>query len=330
MHPSVRIPLALLAALLATVAPMRPAHAECAPVRDVSATRLPASWRAAIDDLVRSTSEPDHPWSCNGGQVALELTKSGATLHVTPEGEAPIARRVVSPEDVLPLGQALLAAAFAPVPPAPPAAEPTPGPGPEPAPAPSPPAPQAPKPVAPAAVPVPAPVPVHEEHPRLLVGAGLDVRGAGGSGVALVGPSVSAAVPLGLWLPSIALRGQSSVGSEGAPIGDFSFALGFGRRIPIGPVEVRGGVALRGAFVLRDLPRPQGQQAEIQARGGLGGALVVPVARWARIVVGLDGDVVLAAARTADATTTTTTSTTTLTEFPTYTLGGNVGVEVPL
>ncbi len=326
MHPSVRIPLLLLVALLATVASVHPAHAECAPVRDVSATRLPASWRAAIDDLVRSTSEPGHPWSCNGGQVALELTKNGATLHVTPEGEGPIARRVVSPEDVLPLGQALLAAAFAPVPQAPPAAEPTPGPAPEPAPAPSPPAPQAPKPVAPAAAPALA---TREEHPRLLFGASLDVRGAGGSGVALVGPSVSAAVPLGLWLPSIALRGQSSVGSEGAPIGDFSFALGFARRIPIGPVEVRGGVALRGALVLRDLPRPQGQQAEIQARGGLGGALVVPVARWARIVVGLDGDVVLAAARTADATSTTTTSTT-LTEFPTYTLGGNVGVEVPL
>src|SRR5262245_59907652 len=112
-HPVVTM--TTLAGLLASLASAAPAHAACVPARQgPSVARLPETWQVAVDQLVRSTAEPGHPWSCSGGTIDLDLATKGAVLRVAREGEDAVSRPVASPEDVLPLGQALLATPLAP------------------------------------------------------------------------------------------------------------------------------------------------------------------------------------------------------------------------
>lgn len=297
------------------------ARAECPPARvDPSATAatdarpLPAAWQSALDRLIASTSEPGHPWSCAGGRLALELTPAGAVLHVTRDGEVVVRRSVTTPDDVVPLGEALLAMPLAP----PSTAEPPP-------PAPS---------LAPIVVPpalgspadrtaaIPRPV----APPRILLGGGVDGRVVGSSGAGWVGPTLSAAVPMGRWLPGISLRQQSPIFVEGPPIDELSFALALQRRFPVSRFELRTGVALRGAVVLRDLPRPQGSQSQLQGRAGVLGAIAIPIARWGNLVIGADADVVGLSRSSADPAATSVA----VQRFPTFTVGGSLGLEVPL
>src|SRR6476469_4853633 len=57
-----------LAGLLASIAWAAPARAGCVVARTSAASaRLPDTWRAAVEDLIRSTGEAGHPWSCSGG-----------------------------------------------------------------------------------------------------------------------------------------------------------------------------------------------------------------------------------------------------------------------
>ncbi len=98
------------AGLLASLAVTAPANAECTGARvGPGQAHLPTAWQAALDELIWSTVELGHPWSCVGGAVHVDFSGRGATLSVAREGEAVVTRQVAAPEDVVPLGQALLA-----------------------------------------------------------------------------------------------------------------------------------------------------------------------------------------------------------------------------
>lgn len=230
----------------------------------------------------------------------------GVTLEVARAGEPPIRKAVGSPDDVVPLGQALLAAPLPPPPPPERRAEPPP--------------------VVTTAPATDAPPEPRAEppEPRLLLGGGVDARAVGGSGVAWIGPSLGAAVPLGRWLPSLSIRQQSAL-AEGPPIDEVSFALALHYRIPIRSLELRAGLALRGGVVFRDLPRPQSEQTQLQGRIGPVVSLVVPVVSWARVVIAIDGDAVALSRET-----TAPTNAQGVKPFPTFSIGGTVGIEVPL
>lgn len=303
-------------AFAAAFAIARPASAACDPPKKAdSVDTLPVAWRSAIDDLVRSAAEPGHPWSCSGGDVALDVGANGASLTVNRAGEPPITRTVALPSDVVPLGQALLAAPLS-----------------LPEEAPSPP-PSVTMPPAIRAEPTierdaPSPVEPAKKEPRLLLGGGFDGRGVGGSGVAWTGLTANAAVPMGRWLPSLSLRQQSALFGDGPSIDELSVALTLQYRVPVGPLEMRAGPTLRGAAVLRDLPRPQGEQSQIQGRVGGIVTIAIPVLRTASFLVWIDGDGVAISRESGAAPSAT--SDTTPKPFPTFTLGGGLGVEVPL
>ncbi len=312
MTPRLVAPLTLLALLVVAT----PARADCLPAHsDAAVEKLPEAWRVAVDQLIRSTAEPGHPWSCVGGKVALTLDASGATLRVALEGEEAVSRQVTSPEDVVPLGQALLA-----VPLTPPAEVSRPS------------APETSKPPAPAtlaAVEAPSmPVVTSRPQPRLLLGGGVDARRVGNARATWVGPVVSAAVPMGSrWLPSISLRQQSSVGSGRGGINELSAAVAVQARLDLSPVEWRVGLAVRVAAVERQLPDRQGEQGRREGRVGAITSLVIPVFRRVSVVVAADVELVaLSHEQLAPSAT--------LGEaprpFPGYTAGGSAMIEVPL
>jgi hypothetical protein len=318
-----------LASLLASIASAAPAEAECKSARTApSIATLPKPWHAAVDALIRSTAEPGHPWSCSGGTIDLELVAKGAVLRVARDGEATVARQVASAEDVLPLGQALLATplplssdagAVAGSAPNPDQVEPLPV------------APQETPLVRREAAPVTtaesAPKASSQSAPRLVLGGGVDARYVGGSDLAWIGPTVSAGVRMGNWLPSISFRQQSAIVDHRPPVDELSVALTVQSRFEISAFELRPGLVLRGASVQRDLPRRRGDQSRLEARIGAVIAAAIPVFRWGSVVVSADADVVGISRESAEPAPE---GNQEPTPFPSYTLGGSACLEVPL
>jgi hypothetical protein len=310
-----------LTGLLASFASVAPARADCTAARTLgSAASLPDAWRAALAGLIRSTAEPGHPWSCLGGTVELTLEPGGALLGVSREAQPAAERHVNSPEDVLPLGQALLAtplaassevAVGAQAPPARAEAAPAQAQR-EPAPAPA-------TKAASAATPA---------SRSLLLSLGVDARAVGGSGVAWIGPTASAAVVLGRWLPSISLRQQSAIVSHAPGIDEVSVALALQRQFELSIFELRTGLALRGAVVQRDLPHQHGEQSRLEGRIGLLTSFAIPVLSWANLVLALDAEFVAVSRETTEPAATPNDEAPT--PFPAYTLGGSACFEVSL
>lgn len=88
-----------------------PTHA-CAPAQlGADVAQLPAEWRRALDALVAATREEGQPWSCPDARVSLVLRSDlqVAELVITDANRAVRRRRVASPADVVPLGEAMLA-----------------------------------------------------------------------------------------------------------------------------------------------------------------------------------------------------------------------------
>lgn len=82
----------------------------CTPARaGVHVATLPDAWRTAVATLLASTSSPDLPWGCVGGEIDLVVKGSSGTLTVTDAQGTAVSREVASPDDVAPLGEALLA-----------------------------------------------------------------------------------------------------------------------------------------------------------------------------------------------------------------------------
>jgi hypothetical protein len=318
-----------LAGLLASFASTAPARASCVAARtSPSIARLPGAWRAAVDDLIRSTAEPGHPWSCSGGTIDLELVAKGALLRVARDGEGAVWRPIASPEEVLPLGQALLATPLSPssadeehatIAPRPDQMEPKP--------------PQEP-PLAPLARREVAPPTTAEGAPssgkpslRLLLGGGVDARYVGDSRVAWVGPTLTAGVLMGRWLPSISLRQQSTILADGPSIDELAVAVAVQSRFEISAFELRAGLVLRGASVHRDLPRRRGEQSRLEGRIGAVTAVAIPMFYWGSVVLSADAEVVGVSRETTEPAST---GGEVPTAFPTYTVGGSACFEVSL
>jgi len=101
----------LAAAAIATVSSPALA-ATCEPATLATEVEsLPPAWRSAIEALVRATSHEGHPWSCHGSRVALRLggPDGPARLTVTLSDGSALERVIASPDDVVPVGEALLA-----------------------------------------------------------------------------------------------------------------------------------------------------------------------------------------------------------------------------
>src|SRR5262245_27992426 len=101
--------MSVLPSLLIGLAPAR-GSAACPPAREVGAQApLPAAWRVAYDDLLAALGRADRPWSCSGATIRLTpRSDDGATLEVTePQGRT-AERFVPSPDDLVPIGQAVL------------------------------------------------------------------------------------------------------------------------------------------------------------------------------------------------------------------------------
>ena len=308
----------LAVGLFGWIATVAAVDTQCAAARpSAGVERLPDVWQAAIKELILSTEETGHPWSCAGGTVELQLEARGGSLSIAREGAAAVTRHVAAPADVLPLGQALLALPLAgaaehtePLVTAAPVSAPTPQPS-----------------RTPDTLP-PQPPPSDSEEPRsLLLQIGVDGRGVGGSGVAWLGPSLSAGLKMGRWLPSISLRQQSSL-SDGPSIDELSVALALQVRFALGRVELRAGPALRGAVVQRDLSHKRGDQSRLDGSVGILAGVAIPVLSWANIVVSADANVVAFSREMArpDASP----GDAEPAAFPTYTLGGSVCFEVTL
>src|SRR5689334_20479211 len=68
-----------------------------------------SAWRAAVDALRDATGDPSQPWGCSGGSIDLVEHDGRATLMVRGADGAMISREVESPDDVVAMGEALLA-----------------------------------------------------------------------------------------------------------------------------------------------------------------------------------------------------------------------------
>jgi hypothetical protein len=131
---------------------------------------------------------------------------------------------------------------------------------------------------------------------------------------------------MGRWLPSISLRQQSAL-SHRSSIDELSVAVAVQARFEISAIELRAGLALRGAAVQRDLPGRRGEQSRLEGRIGAVTSVAIPVFRWSNVVLSADADVVGVSRKTAEPAPT---SDEAPTSFPTYTLGGTACLEVPL
>lgn len=281
-----------------------------AAVEAAGARTAPEPWRSAVQQLVRSTAEPGHPWSCGGGVVDLRVQGDAAELVVARQGEAAVARRVATPDDVVPLGQALLAMPReAPAPqPAPPITPPT---DPAPPPATSPPTDRAPA------------------SPRLVVSAQASPRYAGGAGIALLGGGASAGVPLGPWLPAVWARYDVSPlhHRKQAGLDELCVGAALSRTLSASWLELRAGVTVSAAVMQRDVPQSRDDETRVDARIGLLGAVAIPIHGAVRALASVDAE--LAPGRARDEAPTNAAGVSGV-AFPHYTLGGALGVELSL
>lgn len=263
-----------LALLVVLAVDAAPAWA-CEPARAARGVDLlPEAWRNAITDLVGATAHEGEPWGCHGGSIDLTLRDEGATLTVADAEGRTISRPVEAPEEILPLGEALLSKPL----PARAIVDPTPVAAPTPA---------APGPDRSAKPGKPPPV----RKPFLLVGASLAPRIAGRSDIVWGGVEGAVTVPFGPWGaggwvrydgPSASLDGHEMHINEVVVGGTIlrSFALD--------PVELRAAFRPAVAIVTQSFGRDREDAVRVSPRLGLQATAVVPVSSPVRGFVTFD------------------------------------------
>ena len=242
----------------------------------------PEAWRRAVEALVASTATPGLPWSCAGGEIDLVARGESAEITVTTAEGAVITREVAMPEDVQPLGEALLARPLSP-----------------------------PAPVLPA-----TPPPVREadpalDPPRVLLSATIGPRYAGPDHLLWGGVGVGAALPFGPWGGGLWIRFDGVVGphaehpppsSNGAsheqpPLAEHApptRALSIGgsafRGFDLGPLTLRAALRPALAVVTREGGRDDDEETRFDFRLGAEGQMVIPFHRTFRALIALDGE----------------------------------------
>jgi hypothetical protein len=116
LNRSRRSSAALGAALVVTAARLYPAAA-CEPARIAADDGdLADQWRGELESLVEATRDPSKPWGCPDVTLALRFDGSRVVLRVVRADGSVTERQVDDPEELSPIGKALLARPLAPVP----------------------------------------------------------------------------------------------------------------------------------------------------------------------------------------------------------------------
>ena len=310
----------LAASTLAAAAPASRAHAACEGALATSdGAALPPAWRRALEALLKAAASEGHPWSCSGARIALVVDgpEGPGRLTVTPNDALALTREVEGPEDVVPVGEALLARPLERLaPPAPVVRVVDNSPArPEPPPAPA------------------LPEPLRE--PRLLIDGLASARWSGSPAALWTGGVVRASLPFEAWSLGIWGRFELAAAQLQPEPSDFwmysgSAGLSIGRRLLARPLELWAALDASVAIVSID-GGPDGtplgaEGAKADPRIGLRLQGAVPFGpRW-RLVFALDGEIGpmgLASARHRIISTL-------LPPIPDFTLGASVGGELAL
>ncbi|WP_437753864.1 hypothetical protein [Sorangium sp. So ce1389] len=266
---TLRTNIAGIAAAAAFASAAAPAvAARCTPARaGASVVSHPEPFRRAVEALVRSSAAEGKPWSCTGGVIELVDHEDGAkTLTILGEDGGAVSRTVISPDEIVPLGEALLAK-----------------------PLPSPSTPEAlvtarapdvgPDRESPATV-TPA--------PRLLFSALVSPRYAGSVDVLWLGSTAALAVPLGPWAAGVWTRYDAiaaAVGDGNASLRELCFGTSVSRSFALRPLELRASVVPSIAIVTWP-----GRETRVDGRIGAELRGVLPLTRWLRAAVAFDAE----------------------------------------
>lgn len=331
-------PVVLALALSVAAVPASAIAADCAPVAAAEGTaNLPKAWRAAIEELRSATAQPGKPWSCVGGEVELALGPSGGgTLKVRTADGVLIERQVDAPEDVAPLGEAMLAKPEArPVDPVdPPVAPPIDDPPPaDPAPVVEVKAPTmnatsgSSASVSPDGV---APDGDERPDPRVIVAAMVSPRYAGKSDIAMGSAEVSVGVPIARWVPGVWLRfdGPLDVDKRDIPFVEACIGGSFGRAFSASIVDITPSLTGSAAIQVEDLPNHQKGDVRVDARVGANVRVALPRKSLVRAAFSADFEIAPAQVRDDDRHDPQDPTLPEHARLPAYTLGLGVGVEL--
>jgi hypothetical protein len=272
--------------------------AACAPARFAEpAGELPAAWRAAMKALSAATAVEGQPWSCNGSLLALHLKVDGSAELEVEDAQGRSARRLVpSPDDLVPMGEALLAAPL-PAPQTPPPGAPAP----ESTPSARTSAVAPPVPPAPPSAAAPAPPPPH--GPRLQVDALASSRFAGPTRGFWFGGVLRATLPFEAWSGGVWARFDAPAVTldpwhEAFSMTEVSVGLALDRRVFAEPFELRIGFepSLAVVSMVGGAEPDLHDGAKADPRLGLAVRAVWPVSRAWRLLAGVDGEVAPGAA----------------------------------
>jgi hypothetical protein len=269
-HPTLVASIVAAASILATEAPC---SATCTPARTGAPVRpLAGPWRAALDELLRTSVDPDQPWGCTGALVDLADHDGVATLIVIGEDGHAVSREVAAPEDVVPMGRALLMQPNAPA-----IAATLPAVGSPPRPAPSAESKQdlpniKPKAPADATELPPQTATADRPSPSALVSVLLSPRFAGKSNLLVGGFAVHAAVPIDLWDVGGWLRydplSASTDDRHRDSLDELCLGGSAGRTFPFDGFDLRTSL-LGSAVIVMPSDGPGRDKARIDGRAGL-------------------------------------------------------------
>jgi hypothetical protein len=307
-----RHPFAPLAAFAVLAVSAHVAAGTCTPVRvGPHVMAQPEAWRHAVEALIRSTAEDGLPWSCGGGEVDLVVRPEGATLTVTDATGHAIAREVATPDDVQPLGEALLARPLGHD------GEPRGG-----SPNPS----DELKAAEPKAAPAEA-----EPDPRVLLSAVIAPRFAGGANVLWGGVAAGAAIPFGPWGAGIWFRYDGPIASFSGPqpsMQDVAIGATAFRGFGVGPLTLRAALKPSLGIVLRKHEHSPDLDTHLTPRIGAEAQAMIPVHRTFRALVGFDAEI--APLDVADHAPPPGMQAERVSRYPAYTLGLHAGLEVAI
>ncbi len=234
---------------------------------------LPRVWQSAVLELVGASALEGLPWGCTGGTIDLTLHEGGATLTVVDASGQAVSREVTSPDEVVPLGEALLT-----------------------------------KPL-PNAAPLVAPPPVHTEpaatptpdrktsakaNKRVyaVLGAGLAPRYAGRSNLIWGGVTASVGIPFSSWLAGAWFRydGPAASLEREMHLTEVCVGANFARSFAVDPVEIRAGIRPSVAILNQSFGRAHEDATRVDARIGVEATAVFPVASPVRALIGFDAE----------------------------------------
>lgn len=275
VQPRTLLALALAAPLLAPRAAIACDGARAGAM----AEEAPASFREAVGALLASTREPGAPWGCVASTVDVVARPGGLSLAVVAADGRRVEREVESADEIVPLGQALLAM------PLPPIAElplsvVDPGPA------------TGTAPIAEDAIRAPV-AEADERDPRVRVGVVAAPRYAGSADVTWGGVAIDAAIPFGGWAFGVYGRADALIidaPRDNPTLTEIAAGLEIRRGWEIGPVILEP--AVRPSIAL--LSRDEGQDGgDTQLNARIGGAvrLIVPFSSTIRGVALADAEI---------------------------------------